>query len=55
MEVSKVYKPCVQALRLASNRATVQSTWRKMLLFIGIFFFIPGMCSHTYIQYVYYN
>nr|XP_036216047.1 uncharacterized protein LOC106619348 [Bactrocera oleae]XP_036216048.1 uncharacterized protein LOC106619348 [Bactrocera oleae]XP_036216049.1 uncharacterized protein LOC106619348 [Bactrocera oleae]XP_036216050.1 uncharacterized protein LOC106619348 [Bactrocera oleae] len=41
MEVSKVYKPCVQALRLASNRATVQSTWRKMLLFIGIFFFIP--------------
>ncbi|XP_039952943.1 uncharacterized protein LOC120769808 [Bactrocera tryoni] len=41
MEVSKVYKPCVRALRLARKRETVQPTWRRMLLFVVIFFFIP--------------
>lgn len=41
MEVTKVYKPCVRGLQMSRSCATLQSTWCKLLLLVGIFFFIP--------------
>lgn len=42
--MTKAYKPHFRGLHLERNRATAQSTWRKILLFVGIFFVIPGFC-----------